>query len=59
MIAAHFGCVEMAGPGLEVFFEYRSVFVGFDPIIESEVPEKRPLGPAPNGRKVILIVPKL
>ena len=39
--------------------EHRSVFVGFDPIIESEVPEKRPLGPAPNGRKVILIVPKL
>ena len=38
---------------------HRSVFVGFDPIIESEVPEKRPLGPTPNGRKVILIVPKL
>ena len=57
--------------GLYGFFEFfriflslargshRSVFVGFDPIIESEVPEKRPLGPAPNGRKVILIVPKL
>ena len=45
MIAAHFGCVEMARPGLGVFFEYRSVFVGFDPIIESEVPEKKiPLG---------------
>ena len=49
--------LEWPWPG--VFFEYRSVFVGFDPIIESEVPEKRPLGPAPNGRKVILIVPKL
>lgn len=39
------------------------LYVGFDPIIESEVPEKNDhgdgLGPAPNGRKVILIVPKL
>ena len=49
--------LEWPWPG--VFFEYRSVFVGFDPIIESEVPEKSPLGPTPNGRKVILIVPKL